>query len=82
MVMPMPEWDEILNEDFNKAGVIDKPHRAVMTTVQNLQLGFDSYDEATQLDSWYEKKDKETNKRANWLMDAKVMRDFLTRTAF
>ncbi|RFP65934.1 hypothetical protein D0N36_06940 [Hymenobacter lapidiphilus] len=82
MVMPMPEWDEILNEDFNKNGVIDRPHRAVLTTITNLQLGFDSYDEATQLESWYEKKDKETHKRANYKMDAKVMRNFLTRAAY
>jgi len=82
MIVPMPEWDEILFQDFNKAGIIDLPHRAVLTTLPNLQMGFDSYDEATQLESWYEKKDKETNKRANWKMDTKVMRNFLTRAAW
>lgn len=80
-IVPVPEWDEILAADFDKGGIIDLPHRAVFTTLANLQMGFDSYDEATQLDSWFNKETKFTHKRANWKQDAKVMRDFLTRVA-
>jgi hypothetical protein len=47
-----------------------------------MQLGFDSYDAATQVDSWFNRETKFTHMRGNWKMDAKVMRPFLTRAAF
>ena len=82
VVRPVDEWDEILMEDFLISGKINLPHRAVLTTNANLQLGFDSYDAATQVDSWHNKETKFTHMRGNWKMDAKVMRPFLTRGAW
>ena len=81
-VRPVDEWDEILMEDFLIGGKINLPHRAVLTTNANMQLGFDSYAASTQVESWFERKDKFTHMRGNWKMDAKVMRPFLTRAAF
>jgi hypothetical protein len=81
-VRPMAEWDEILREDFDIAGKINLPHRAVLTTQANMQLGFDSYDAATQVKSWHNDETKFTHMRGNWKIDAKVMRPFLTRAAF
>ena len=81
-IMIVPEWDRILREDFRLAGVTDLPHRALFTTVQNTQLGFDAYDKATQTDAWVNKETKYTHRRANFKMDAKVMRTFLTRAAW
>jgi hypothetical protein len=82
IVRPVDEWDEILLEDFLINGKVNLPHRAVLTTNANMQLGFDSYDKATQVDSWHNKETKYTHMRGNWKMDAKVMRPFLTRAAF
>lgn len=81
-IIPVPEWDEILEEDFDINGKINLPHRAILTTASNLQLGFDSYDAATQVKSWHNDETKLTHQRGNWKMDAKVMRPFLTRAAF
>ena len=81
-IIPRPEWDEILAADFTVNGKINLPHRAIMTTKENLQLGFDSYSAATQVDAWYNRESKYTHMRGNWKMDAKVMRPFLTRAAF
>jgi len=81
-IIPVPEWDEILHSDFVVGGKTNLPHRAVLTTAANLQLGFDSYDVATQVESWYNRETKFTHQRGNWKMDAKVMRPFLTRAAF
>lgn len=81
-IIPRPEWDEILAADFFKNGKVNLPHRAVMTTKENLQLGFDSYSAATQVEAWHNKESKYTHMRGNWKMDAKVMRPFLTRAAF
>jgi hypothetical protein len=81
-IRPVAEWDEILLEDFLINGKINLPHRAVLTTSANMQLGFDSYDAATQVKSWHNDETKFTHMRGNWKMDAKVMRPFLTRAAF
>jgi hypothetical protein len=82
MVRPVDEWDEILMEDFDIAGKINLPHRAVLTTNANMQLGFDSYDKATQVDSWHNKETKFIHMLSNWKTDAKVMHPFLTHAAF
>jgi hypothetical protein len=82
VVVPVPEWDDILMEDFDIAGKINLPHRAVLTTNANMQLGFDSYAASTQVESWFNRESKFTHMRGNWKMDAKVMRPFLTRAAF
>lgn len=81
-IIPRPEWDEIIAADMTVGGKANLPHRAVMTTKENLQLGFDSYDAATQVKSWHNDETKFTHMRGNWKMDAKVMRPFLTRAAF
>ena len=81
-IIPVPQWDEILESDFVVNGKTNLPHRAVLTTATNLQLGFDSYDGATQVDSWFNRETKFTHMRGNWKMDAKVMRPFLTRGAW
>jgi hypothetical protein len=81
-IRPVAEWDEVLLEDFLIGGKINLPHRAVLTTNANMQLGFDSYDAATQVKSWHNDETKFTHMRGNWKMDAKVMRPFLTRAAF
>jgi hypothetical protein len=81
-IVPRPEWDETLAADFTIGGKINLPHRAVLTTKENLQLGFDSFDKATQVKSWHNDETKFTHQRGNWKMDAKVMRPFLTRAAF
>jgi len=82
VVRPVPEWDEILQEDFVIDDKVNLPHRAVLTTNANLQLGFDSYDAATKTEGWFNRETKFTHRRGNWKMDAKVMRPFLTRAAF
>ena len=81
-VRPVPEWDQILMEDFTIADKIDLPHRAVLTTNANMQLGFDAYDAATKTEGWFNRETKLTHRRGNWKMDAKVMRPFLTRAAY
>jgi hypothetical protein len=82
VIRPVPEWDEILMEDFLINGKVNLPHRAVLTTQANMQLGFDSYDAATKTEGCYNRETKFTHRRGNYKMDAKVMRPFLTRAAF
>jgi len=82
VIRPVPEWDQILMEDFLINGKVNLPHRAVLTTQANMQLGFDSYDAATKTEGWFNRETKYTHRRGNYKMDAKVMRPFLTRAAF
>jgi hypothetical protein len=81
-IVPRPEWDEIIAADFVVNGKANLPHRAMLTTKENLQLGFDNYDAATQVKAWHNDETKYTHMRGNYKMDAKVMRPFLTRAAW
>ena len=81
-IVPMPEWDRRILADFVVGGKANLPHRAVLTTKENMQLGFDNYDAAMQVMSWFNPETKYTHMRGNWKMDAKVMRPYLTRGAW
>ncbi|RPD46784.1 hypothetical protein DNI29_11505 [Hymenobacter sediminis] len=81
-IIKVKDLDKILKRDFKIAGKIDLPHRVVLTTRRNLRAGFDSYNAATQVDAWYDRKDRETNMRAEFMMDAKVMSSDLILGAY
>ncbi|TGE22829.1 hypothetical protein [Hymenobacter metallicola] len=81
-IIPVDEWDEILETDFNVADQVDLPHRAILTTKRNLQLGFDSYDAATQVAAWFNMETKMNHMRSNFKFDVKVMSKDLVAAAY
>jgi hypothetical protein len=75
-------WDRYIRADFDNGTTYDVPHRAVMTTKANIALGVDASSALGDIDQWFERKDKTTNFRGGYKMDAKVLEDYMVSLAY
>lgn len=75
-------WDRYIKADFDNGTKWDLPHRAVLTTNQNLRLGVDSADASSNFEAEYQVKTKEVYIRNLHKADAKVIRDYLVMAAY
>ena len=58
------------------------PHRAIITTVENLQIGFDNENSIQDLEYEYEVKSKNVYMRSMAKIDAQISRDQLVTAAY
>lgn len=74
-IVPLPIWDEMILNFENNGIKLNNPHRAVLTTKRALGIGVASSDVLTDLDIWYEKKDRRSYIYAADSMDVKLLSD-------
>lgn len=74
-------WDRTIRADFDNGTKWDNPHRALYTTKSNLVVGVDSASAVQDFEVWFERKDKTTNMRGMYKIDAKVLEDYLVQYA-
>jgi hypothetical protein len=74
-------WDRTIRADFDNGTKWDNPHRALYTTKSNIVVGVDAASAVSEFDVWYERKDKTTNMRGNYKIDAKILEDYLVQYA-
>jgi len=75
-------WDRYIRADFDNGTKYDIPHRAVLTTKENIALGVDAASALADIDQWFERKDKTTNFRGGYKMDAKVLENYMVSLAY
>lgn len=81
-VIPMNVWDRTIREDYDNGTKYDLPHRAILSTVDNLAAGMDAEEGVTEFESWYERKDKEMNMRGNYMLDTQLVHSYLVAAAY
>jgi len=81
-VIPLNIWDRKIQSDFDTGTVHYLPHRAVLTTKENLQIGAGSTGELNEVTTNYDARTKETFSDACWKMDAKVILDYAIQAAY
>lgn len=81
-VIAMPEWDRIIRMYFDNGTTLHLPHRALMTNVKVLGAGFDSMEDFSNLNVWYEKKERKVYIEAMGNGDAKLLHPNLFVTAY
>lgn len=81
-VIPLSVWDRTILEDFNNGTKLDLPHRAVLTTVENLAAGMDALEGVEQFEAWYERRPKTMNLRGNYMLDTQLVHSYLVSAAF
>lgn len=59
-----------------------QPHRIVLTTKSNLQIGVESEEALNSMEAFYYQKDKTNILDAEWKMDAKVIEDYMIEVAY
>jgi hypothetical protein len=74
-------WDRYIQGDFQDGTAYYLPHRAIMTTAANLQIGLDT-DNVEALNYWFEKKDEKHYFRGGYKMDVQIPHDFMMVAAY
>ena len=75
-------WDRTINSYLNNGTKWYQPHRIIYTTKANLNIGVENEQALNELDVFYDKKTKLTITDAQFLMDAKVMEDYMIQVAY
>lgn len=75
-------WDRIIRAYQDNGTKYYLPHRALLTTIDNLQLGSEEERNLSELDVWHEKKDNALYVDFGFNEDAKVIEDYLIQVAY
>lgn len=81
-VYVMDEWDATISAYFDNGTKLDKPHRALFTTMDNIPVGTPSVETLGTLESWYNKDYKQNKVRGGVRVDIKLLQDYLAVAAY
>lgn len=75
-------WDTIIRANFDNGTIWDKPHRAILTTPDNIPVGTPSTEMLAGLDSFYERKDKKNYVDGEIEVDFQLLEDYMAVAAY
>lgn len=81
-VIPFSFLDRMIRTYENNGTKYNNPHRAVFTTKKNLMIGVEETSNISDLDPFYDKKDKKYYVDYAYNLDALVARDYLVMVAY
>ena len=83
-IVRMDSWDRHIQADFKTGSpeVYTLPHRALLTSKQNLQMGVDRSASLNNIDQWYDRDQQLWKSLSNTMEDAKLIHGFMTATAY
>lgn len=76
------EFDRIQNLYQNNGTVTFRPHRAILTVKENIPVATLSEQDLSNLESWYEKKDKSNYIDYAYFLDAKHLESYMSSVAY
>jgi hypothetical protein len=81
-VVPISFWDRYIAKYFNNGTKLHLPHRAVLMTKDNFQIGTEEESNFTELKPWYNEDKKTYNVDMAFNIDAKIIEDYKLMAAF
>ena len=75
-------WDRIIKAYYDDGTTYYLPHRVVLTTKENLAVGFDSVNSLADFDVHYDRTTKKNYIDFQVNMDAKVIEDYMVQVAY
>jgi hypothetical protein len=76
------DWDNNIQSYFDNGTTVHLPHRAILTVKENIPVGTLSTDDLSNIESWYEQKDKANYIDFDLKLDAKHLLAYLTVAAY
>ncbi|MBA7500907.1 hypothetical protein ES704_03669 [subsurface metagenome] len=80
-IIPFPLWDQYIQGDQHNGTKYNKPHRAVLTVPQNLQVGFCSPESTTKFIAFLDEVTELYHIKAGYKFDTVLMQAYLTSVA-
>lgn len=81
-VVPVHDWDRIIQSYLEDGTNYTIPHRAVLTTRTNLMLGVEEASNLGEFDAWYSKDNEKYYIKFGFSLDAKVGLDNMVQLAY
>lgn len=81
-LIPFSFWDRMITTYEDNGTKYNNPHRAVFSSVSNLQIGVEQTSDLSNLDPFYDKKTKRYYVDYAYDLDALVARDYLATIAY
>lgn len=81
-VIPFTFWDRMIKAYLDNGTKLYQPHRAVLSTKSNLQIGVESEDAFGSMNVFYADYQSLNVSEALWKMDAKVVEDYMLVSAY
>lgn len=75
-------WDRMIRTYFSNGTKYYLPHRAVLTTKENLQIGVEEIGNLSELDPFYDQTTKLFNVDFGFNIDAKIIEDYKVQVAY
>lgn len=81
-VVPVHDWDRVIQSYLEDGSNYTVPHRALLTTRTNMLLGVEEETNLTELDAWYSKDSEKYYIKFGMSVDAKVGLDNMVQLAY
>lgn len=81
-IIPIKTWDRIIRADFDNGTAYNLPHRAILTTLDQIHAGFDAYSETAYLKTYLDEETELFNIKGGYKVDAKIMENFMFSVAY
>lgn len=81
-VIAISFWDTLIRTYFDTGTAWYLPHRAVITTKENIPIGVENEGSLSELDPFYDKKSKKYIVDFGWMLDMKVLEGYKVQVAY
>ena len=82
-IYPIDIWSDMIQSDFDNGTTYYLPNRALLTTVENLAVGFDTFEGAAGFnDAYLDKTTELYNIKSLFKIDAKIIEEFMCSVAY
>ena len=75
-------WDRTIRADFDNGTTYYQPHRAVLTTKNNIPIGVDGVEAMKTMKAFYLEPEETTNWKGAYKIDTKVLLDYMIQVAY
>jgi hypothetical protein len=81
-IISISDWDRIIRADFDNGTTYDLPHRAVLTTRDNLPVGVDASEALSDVQVFFDPVTELNHVKGGYKMDVMVAVDFMIAAAY
>ena len=81
-IIPIESWDRHILADFDNTTTLYLPHRAVLTTIDQIAVGFDEMASATQFEAFLDKTTELYNIKGAYRMDTNIIENYMFSVSY
>lgn len=81
-IIPIESWDRHILADMDNGTTLYLPHRAVLTTIENIAVGFDAPADATKFEAFLDKTTELYNIKGAYRLDTNIIENYMFSVAY